>query len=176
MIRLKDKKLVYISYIVILIICSIGTFVFIEHKDGYFWSAYIIVIILSGFIVRRVSSNDKKEMSLSEKSEINVCTIKILLENIDVIKGAANKLPESMNLEIVKLISELYDKVRFSDPMTNEKLKNIDNEIALNIEKLKSEVEWCIELQYDKSDNIKNIISEIESLIVERNKKLLRLK
>lgn len=63
-----------------------------------------------------------------------------------------------------KALEQLAEKIRFSDPMSNEQLTSLEEKISLAVENLKS------------SDNKMKIIEELNLLLDERNLKCKILK
>ena len=62
------------------------------------------------------------------------------------------------------VLTHLAEKIRFSDPMSNEQLADLENKISVKVMELKTAV------------NKVEIITELTSLLDERNKKCKNLK
>lgn len=71
---------------------------------------------------------------------------------------------QEQNPEIKTSLTRLAEKIRYSDPMSNEVLSDLEREIAEKVKKLKT------------ADNKTEIITVLDSLITERNKKAKILK
>ena len=63
-----------------------------------------------------------------------------------------------------KALEQLAEKIRFSDPMSSEQLLALESSIASKVEALKT------------AANKMELISELNSLLIERNKKCKLLK
>ena len=68
------------------------------------------------------------------------------------------------NLEVKEKLKELAEKIRFSDPMSNEKLQALENNIA---EEIKA---------FGRSEDKIKSIEKIETLVTQRNKMCKNLK
>jgi hypothetical protein len=71
---------------------------------------------------------------------------------------------DESDIEIKAALVQLAEKIRFSDPMSSEKLKDLENRIASKVAELKV------------TENKNEVIAEINSLMNERNKKCKILK
>lgn len=69
-----------------------------------------------------------------------------------------------MDADIKASLTKLAEKIRFSDPMSNDALINLETEIANKVKELKT------------TANKAEIIAGIELLLAERNKKAKLLK
>ena len=69
-----------------------------------------------------------------------------------------------MDANVKTALTQLVEKIRFSDPMSSEQLANLENQISTKITELKT------------AANKKDIIDELNLLIDERNKKCKILK
>ena len=68
------------------------------------------------------------------------------------------------NQEIKKMLIQLAEKIRFSDPMSSDELEDIENRIISKVNELK-----------DCSDK-QSVMKELDLLLIERNKKCKFLK
>lgn len=68
------------------------------------------------------------------------------------------------NVEIKTALMRLLEKIRYSDPMSSEQLKDLEGRISAKVAEMKT------------ATNITEIIAELNSLLDERNKKCKILK
>ena len=71
---------------------------------------------------------------------------------------------QETNAEIKSMLMKLAEKIRFSDPMSSEKLVDLEKTISNKAAELKI------------AENKMTIITELDSLITERNKRVKMLK
>lgn len=126
------------------------------------WSTIITcsVVLICAFLVFIIGKIGKREISRIED------TVKVKVFYIKSLQTDVELLVELENDEQVKTdLIALAEKIRYSDPMSSEALKDIEKEIFQKIELLKSEV-----------NNKSAIIKEVEILLLKRNKKSKILK
>ena len=117
------------------------------------WNALIIAFALIGFIT--ISSASEYIQSVDEKSKTKVDYIKNLQADVELIATSTD------DLKTKEMLDKLAEKIRFSDPVSNELLSDFELQIYENVELLKTA---------EKND-VPVIVGTIEKLITERNKK-----
>lgn len=156
---LKSKFLkipiIHIS-IVYLVIQISALLVFVFNPRFPTWSAIIVCCIITGVSilcmvatdigVNEIGNNDKKV-------EKKISFIKKMLIDTEIIANNEN------DIDIKSDLLKLVEKIRFSDPVSNEQLSEIEDKISLKIAEL------------TMSQNKQAAIMEINSLLDERNKK-----
>ena len=143
-----------------LIIQSLSTVVFRFVEVESFVSVIVSVLILGIFSVLMISSQVARDEinRVEQKVKTKVNFIRFIQSDIELLANAETD-PETK-----KLLEDLAEKIKFSDPMSNEQLKPIEEKIAEKITELKS------------SNNKTVLIGEIDVLLAERNSKAKILK
>lgn len=147
--------------IVGLILQVIALAVFIAVPTLPSWAAVVVCAIIFGLsTICLVSSGiGVREISrVEEKVLEKTFFIKELQANVELIAEA-----ETDN-ETKTMLKQLAEKIRYSDPVSNEKLADLESRISAKAEGLKT------------ADNIIESISELNMLLDERNKKCKILK
>lgn len=147
--------------IVSLILQVIALAVFIAVPTLPSWAAVVVCAIIFGLsTICLVSSGiGVREISrVEEKVLEKTFFIKELQTNVELIAEA-----ETDN-ETKTMLKQLAEKIRYSDPVSSEKLADLENRISAKAEGLKT------------ADNIIESISELNMLLDERNKKCKILK
>lgn len=147
--------------IVSLILQVIALAVFIAVPTLPSWAAVVVCAIIFGLsTICLVSSGiGVREISrVEEKVLEKTFFIKELQANVELIAEA-----ETDN-ETKTMLKQLAEKIRYSDPVSNEKLADLESRISAKAEGLKT------------ADNIIESISELNMLLDERNKKCKILK
>ena len=142
--------------IVSLILQVIALAVFIAVPTLPSWAAVVVCAIIFGLsTICLVSSGiGVREISrVEEKVLEKTFFIKELQTNVELIAEA-----ETDN-ETKTMLKQLAEKIRYSDPVSSEKLADLENRISAKAEGLKT------------ADNIIESISELNMLLDERNKK-----
>ena len=161
---LKSKFLgipiVHVS-ITYLVIQPIAFAVFMIFPTLPSWLAVVVcAIILAIFalcaIAGQAGANEVNRVE--EKIKIKRAFIQFLQTDIEMLAEA------EIDAETKAALKKLAEKVRFSDPMSHEMLGELESRITAMVEKLKTAT--------DK----KTLIKEVESLLLERNKKVKALK
>lgn len=120
------------------------------------WSAFIVCCLTTGvFIICMIATDigvneiENVDMKVDEK----ISFIKKMLVDVEIITNNEN------DIDIKSDLLKLAEKIRFSDPVSNEQLSEIEDKISLKI------------AEFTMSQNKQAAIMEINSLLDERNKK-----
>ena len=141
--------------IVYLVVQIVVLFIFVFAEKLPAWSA--LAAIAAIFMISADVGRTEIER-VEQKVQGKVFYIKNLQVDIEILASAEKDTKTKEQLE------QLAEKVRFSDPMSNEKLAVLEDKISLAVENLKS------------SDNKMKIIEELNLLLDERNRKCKILK
>ena len=163
--RLKSKFLGFpvlhigISYLIIQLIVSI---IMMAVPGIPLWIAIIVDVIILAFACVFITSGGVARTAIEEteeKIQAKTSYLKILKADVDVL------LSKEADTEVREALRKLSDEIRYSDPMSNSALENIEAEIT---EKL---------ISFSTAGESKvNVISEISGLIKQRNIKCKALK
>lgn len=162
--KLKSKFLgipiisVGVTYLVIQIIAFA---VFLIFPTIPSWIAIIVCAVITGVSAICLIGTDiaRKEIDRVEK-KVGKKVFYIKLLQIDVEMLAKNEA----DANIKEALKKLAEKIRFSDPMSDEALVDLEAEITAKVKELKT------------AENKAGIITVLDSLITERNKKAKLLK
>ncbi len=143
-----------------LIIQSLSTVIFRFVEVESFVSIIVSALILGIFSVLMISSQTARDEinRVEEKVKSKVDFIRLIQCDVELMANAES------DTETKKMLDDLAEKIRFSDPMSNEQLKPIEEKIAEKITEFKS------------SNNKTVLIGEIDALLTERNSKVKILK
>ena len=125
------------------------------------WVAIVVCsVILGVFAICLIGTEaGRAEVDRVEKVvEKKVFYIKSLQVDVEILASAET------DAEIKMGLTKLAEKIRFSDPMSNEALGELEAEIAAKVKELKT------------AENKTDIITALDLLITERNKKAKILK
>lgn len=133
--------------------------------DCPYWISVIVCFTICGLTLIAVnktnwSSNIVED--IDKKIENNTSFIKSLTSDAEILLTNA-KTEETKNL-----CKKVYDAIRYSDPMSNESLKEIENEIINKFTELKS--------QLKNNECNEELVNEILNLVKERNIKCKKIK
>ena len=147
-----------IVYAVIQVI-AFAVFMFVPTLPA--WSAILVCSVIAGISAVCMISADtgRNEIERVEaKVQKKVFYIRELQADIEL-------LADNESDAVVKtVLTQLAEKIRFSDPMSNEQLADLENKISTKVAELKT------------ASNKLEIITELNSLLDERNKKCKILK
>ena len=147
--------------IVYLVVQIVVLFIFVFAEKLPAWSALVTCTAIAAIAAIFMISADVGRTEIErveQKVQGKVFYIKNLQVDIEILASAEKDTKTKEQLE------QLAEKVRFSDPMSNEKLAVLEDKISLAVENLKS------------SDNKMKIIEELNLLLDERNRKCKILK
>ena len=125
------------------------------------WIALVVcalILGISAICLIGTETGGEEINRVEEKVEKKVFYIKSLQVDVEIL--ASNETDANTKSALTKLA----EKIRFSDPMSNEVLADLEAEITAKVKELKT------------ADNKKEIITILDSLITERNKKAKLLK
>lgn len=142
--------------IVYLVVQIIAFIVFLSIPTLPIWSAVVACAVVAGVSAVCMIASDvgRSEIErVSAKVQEKTFYIKQLQADVELLAGAETDTATRLAL------AQLAEKIRYSDPMSNEQIADIENRIAAKIAELKSST--------DKT----GIINELNLLLDERNKK-----
>lgn len=144
-----------------LIIQLIAFAVFMALPLTASWSAIVVCALILGIsaICLIGTETGREEINrVEEKVEKKVFYIKSLQVDIEMLANSET------NTETKAALTKLAEKIRFSDPMSNEVLAELEAEITAKVKELKT------------AENKAEIITVLDSLVTERKKKAKLLK
>lgn len=147
--------------IVYLIVQIAVLFVFVFAEKLPAWSALVTCTVIAAMAAIFMLTADVGRTEIEkveQKVQGKVFYIKNLQVDIEIFASAEK------DAKTKKALEQLAEKIRFSDPMSNEQLAPLEERIAIAVESLKS------------SDDKLEIINQLNKLIDERNKKVETLK
>ncbi len=147
-----------ISYLIVQVIAFAG---FMALPLTASWIALVVCALILGIsaICLIGTETGREEINrVEEKVEKKVFYIQSLQVDIEMLASAERDADTKEGL------TKLAEKIRFSDPMSNEALADLEAEISAKIKELKT------------AENKAEIITVLDSLITERNKKAKLLK
>lgn len=143
--------------IVYLVVQIIAFIVFLSIPTLPIWSAVVACAVVAGVSAVCMIASDvgRSEIErVSVKVREKAFYIKQLQTEVELLAGAETDAATKSEL------AQLAEKIRYSDPMSDEQLADIEDRIAVKIAELKS-----------SADKVK-IINELNSLLDERNRKI----
>lgn len=125
------------------------------------WIAIVVCALILGIsaICLIGTETGREEINrVEEKVEKKVFYLKSLQVDVEMLASAER------DADTKAALTKLAEKIRFSDPMSNDVLANLEAEISAKVKELKT------------AQNKTEIITVLDSLVDERNKKLKFLK
>ena len=147
-----------ITYLIVQIIAFA---IFMVHPLTASWIAIVVCALIFGIsAICLIGTETGREeiIRVEEKIEKKVFYIKSLQVDVEVLSSAET------DADTKAALTKLAEKIRFSDPMSSEALGKLEAEITAKVKELKT------------AENKAEIITVLDSLITERNKKVKFLK
>ena len=144
-----------------LIIQLIAFAVFMALPLAASWIALVVCALILGIsaICLIGTETGREEINrVEEKVEKKVFYIKSLQVDVEMLANAET------DADTKAALTKLAEKIRFSDPMSNDALADLEQEIVIKVKELKT------------AEDKAGIITVLDSLITERNKKAKLLK
>lgn len=163
----KDNKNVIYHYPIFaislqgLVITIIFAIVFVFFAIPSSISCIALIIIFAVTLSRCVLAKGAAEKVMANEKNINIKTqyIKVLTNEIQ------SMLLKVKNNDEKKIVSELYDKVRFSDPMSTIDVKETEEKIIAEIEDLHSYFGAGIDELKAKVKKVLDLVDEKNSIL-----------
>lgn len=148
-------------YIILEFISSI-LFMGLDYKDCPWGIAFAVqMVLLAVYLVFIISCFLAKEMIEDVQTNVKVRTSKMKLLQVDV-----EMIAESTNnIDIKEAFVKLAEQVRYSDPMSNDALNDLDDQIAYVVGQAKTSASM------NDVDGTLALCKKASLLINERNKK-----
>ena len=144
--------------IVYLVVQIAVLFIFVFAEKLPTWSALVICTAIAAIFMIAADAGRTEIERVEQKIKGKVFYIKNLQVDMEILAGAEK------DAKTKKALEQLAEKIRFSDPMSNEQLAVLEDKISLAVENLKS------------SDDKMKIIEDLNLLLDERNRKCKILK
>lgn len=147
--------------IVYLIIQILAFAIFMFAPTLPTWSAIVVCSCIAGISAVCMIAADTGRGEIERvdvKVQRKVFYIKSLQVDVEMLADA------EQDTDTKKALEQLAEKIRFSDPMSSEQLSALESSIAFKVDALKI------------AANKMELISELNSLLIERNKKCKLLK
>ena len=147
--------------IVYLVVQVVALIVFLSIPTLPIWSAVVACAVIAGVSAACMIASDVSHSEIervSAKVQEKAFYIKQLQADVELLSGAETDAATKSAL------TQLVEKIRYSDPMSNEQIAYIEDRITAKIAELKSAT--------DKA----KIIAELNLLLDERNRKTKILK
>lgn len=154
-------------FIVIELIAS-AVFMYLDYENDIDWKIALAVqtLILAAHIAIIFSCFKAKEKIEDVQANVKAKTSRMKFLQVDVEMVAAN----TDNMMLKQEFAKLAEQVRFSDPVSNELLYDIENQIAYTVEQAKTRI------AYNDVDGALALCQKASQLLLERNKKCKILK
>ena len=120
----------------------------------------MLVLGIAAISLIATEAGREEVIHIEEKVMLKTSYIKELQSSVELLAASQT------NITVREALDALIDKIRFSDPMSDESLLPIEQEIKIKVENLDP---------FESKDTIKDI-KEIQMLLLERNKKSKVLK
>ena len=162
-----NTSLSLISWIELVLMVAVGAVVIIVPNIPYWVGSIICAVILVFSIVFVLSTKTASEPVMKANQELNAKTASMRLMTDE----AEALLKKTNNDEELKLVKDVYEAFRYSDPTSNNELQADEDEIYGKL----NEFAKCVS---DKrgSVELKKSADELISLIENRNRKCKALK
>ena len=147
-----------ITYLIVQIIAFV---IFMALPLTASWIAIVVCALILGIsaICLIGTETGREEINRVEETvEKKVFYIKELQVDVEILASA------EIDTDTKTALTKLAEKIRFSDPMSNDVLADLEAEISAKVKELKT------------AENKAEIITVLDSLITERNKKAKLLK
>ena len=147
-----------ITYLIVQIIAFV---IFMALPLTASWIAIVVCALILGIsaICLIGTETGREEINRVEETvEKKVFYIKSLQVDVEILASA------EIDTDTKTALTKLAEKIRFSDPMSNDVLADLEAEISAKVKELKT------------AENKAEIITVLDSLITERNKKAKLLK
>lgn len=131
------------------------------------WIGTIVCLLILGFsavTVLRAKATAGIVSEVDDKIKAQTIYIKALTSD------AQTLMEKASSPELKPKLKKVYEAIRYSDPMSNEALANIESQITIRFDELLKAIES------NNSDEVKELADEVVVLLNDRNEKCRLLK
>lgn len=137
---------------------------------------HIVALACAIFIAIFMIIGRNKIVDTTEETRTKVTKIRMMAADIDAVMAKAQDLNPEIRNGTLKLLNNLYEDIRFSDPMVHESLSKMDAQIEEDIKKVIIEVERLTETKSTDLIIIQRLIENLRRTIIDRNNRTKILK
>ena len=141
---------------------AVGVVFMIFQKAGFVLALVLQVLILAAFLIISIISILSRDAvkAIGDNVRKNVTNWKSVLVDVETLTATCS------DPELKQSLLRLADTVKYSDPMSNEAVENVEQRIMAGICELR------IHLDNSQTEEAMQACRKLELLLVERNKKL----
>lgn len=163
----------YLTAVVVIIIIFK---MLIKIIPTWYFSIHFISLAVFAIVSILMIMGRRNIINLSQKTQDAVVDNKMLCADIESIKQRTSNLRANIKSKVLVLLNDVYEKIKYSDPILHESVFQIDYKIREKIVDLSTEVDVLINSKTEDLSNIKSIVTAIDKLIVDRNNRIKVLK
>lgn len=144
-------------YMIVQLILVIALFVTEFFVDIPFWIAVVFGLVLLGALIIGFTAIDNTREIIQQQEKRDSVNTRTMEEFRVEIKALARKCSDA---KVKKELDKLAEEFKYSDPVSNDETREIENEIELKISEIKSNINGNIDAE---------LISAIKELLGSRN-------
>ena len=140
----------------------IGVLFMIFQAAGFKLALIIQLLVLAVYLIIAIISLMARDtvQQIGENVKDNVASLRSVLVDVEMIRESCS------DPDLKESLRKLSETVKYSDPMTNESVADIEERIMRKVSELR------INVDDNQISDAKQTCSELERLYIERNKKL----
>lgn len=161
-----NVPLIRISYSTLILSILIATICFVIPDLPNWVAAVLCVLVLGIKLITLIKAKSGAEIvsNVDQKVKTKTMFIKMLRADAEMLAL------KTESIEIKDAVNKVVDAIKYSDPMSNDALSDIESQITLKFAELSKSVEE------KDNDAVKTVCNELLVLIENRNKKCKLLK
>lgn len=141
---------------------AIGTLFMIFQQASFTLALVIQIVLLAIFLIIAIISVMSRDtvQSISDTIKENVVSLRSILIDVEMM------MSDCSDPELKEKLRKLSEQIKYSDPMTNKIVADVEQRICRKVSELR------VYLENSQIEDAKQVCSELDRLFVERNKKL----
>lgn len=141
---------------------AIGTLFMIFQQASFTLALVIQIVLLAIFLIIAIISVMSRDtvQSISDTIKENVVSLRSILIDVEMM------MSDCSDPELKEKLRKLSEQIKYSDPITNEIVADVEQRICRKVSELR------VYLENSQIEDAKQVCSELDRLFVERNKKL----
>jgi len=148
------------GYLILQVLVALGELIYItDYRTSLM--ANVIILGITAILLSLVGMGKKEIERVDQKVKQKVFFIKDLELEVNTI---ANLVKDT---KTKKILQDLEEVVKYSDPMSHSLLAEVENKIQIKIQMLKE----IVQKDLDKQEKIEELVKETQMLLAERNQK-----
>jgi len=136
----------------------------------------LVLLLIFGISYAVHNSARKYSVNLETQTKAKVFAMRMLVDKCERIQQIVQELPSDVRSDASRVVRTMEEKVRYSDPMSDDSLMAMEYDIERGIDQVAAEVELLLADSSHDMNALRRKVREVNNLIDSRNNRVKMLK